>query len=100
MRWPTCAPCSMPAASVTSQPRRDPKVPMVVLATAHPAKFPDAVAKATGERPRLPARLGDLMERVERVDGLPNDLAALETMIDERMALGREPAPGRAKVRT
>ena len=73
---------------------------MVVLATAHPAKFPDAVAKATGERPRLPARLGDLMERVERVDGLPNDLAALETMIDERMALAREPAPVRAKVRT
>ena len=68
--------------------------------TPFPAKFPDAVAKATGERPRLPARLRDLMERVERVDGLPNDLAALETMIDERMALAREPAPVRAKVRT
>jgi hypothetical protein len=39
------------------------------------------------------------MERAERVDGLPNDLAALETMIDERMALAREPAPVRAKVR-
>jgi len=86
--------------AVAQQHRRDPKVPMVVLATAHPAKFPDAVAKATGERPRLPARLGDLMERAERVDGLPNDLAALETMIDERMALAHEPAPVRAKVRT
>ena len=86
--------------AVAQQHRRDPKVPMVVLATAHPAKFPDAVAKATGERPRLPARLGDLMERAERVDGLPNDLAALETMIDERMALAHEPAPVRTKVRT
>jgi threonine synthase len=86
--------------AVAQQHRRDREVPMVVLATAHPAKFPDAVAKATGERPRLPARLGDLMERAERVDGLPNDLAALETMIDERMALAREPAPVRAKVRT
>ena len=86
--------------AVAQQHRRDPKVPMVVLATAHPAKFPDAVAKATGERPRLPARLGDLMDRAERVDGLPNDLAALEMMIDERMALAREPAPARAKVRT
>ena len=58
-----------------------------------------AKLSGTGERPRLPARLGDLMERAERVDGLPNDLAALETMIDERMALAREPAPVRAKVR-
>ena len=85
---------------VAQQHRRDPNVPMVVLATAHPAKFPEAVAKATGERPRLPARLGDLMDRAERMDGLPNDLAALETMIDERMALAHEPAAVRAKVRT
>ena len=86
--------------AVAQQHRRDPKVPMVVLATAHPAKFPDAVAKATGERPRLPDRLGDLMDRAERVDGLPNDIAALKTLIDERMALAHEPAPARAKVRT
>ena len=44
--------------AVAQQHRRDPKVPMVVLATAHPAKFPDAVQKATGERPRLPAAAG------------------------------------------
>ncbi len=49
------------------------KVPMVVLSTAHPAKFPDAVEKATGERPALPPGFADLMERTERVDGLPND---------------------------
>ncbi len=76
--------------------RRDPGVPMVVLATAHPAKFPDAVQKAIGTRPALPARLGDLMDRTERLDGLPNDAAALKQMIDDRMA-GTRP---RVKVRT
>jgi threonine synthase len=86
--------------ALAQQHRRDPKVPMVVLATAHPAKFPDAVAKATGERPRLPDRLGNLMDRAERLDGLPNDIAALKVLIDERMALAHEPAPARAKVRT
>ena len=72
--------------AVAQQHRRDRQVPMVVLATAHPAKFPDAVEKATGERPALPPRLADLMERTERVDGLPNDVGALKDMIDERMA--------------
>ena len=51
--------------------------PVVTLATAHPAKFPDAVEKATGTRPRLPARLGDLLERTERADGLRNDVEAM-----------------------
>ena len=72
---------------------------MVVLATAHPAKFPDAVEKATGERPALPARLGDLLERAERVDGLRNDVEALKAMIDERRAMATAPAT-RAKVKT
>jgi threonine synthase len=85
--------------AVAQEHRRDRSVPMVVLAAAHPAKFPDAVARATGERPRLPARLGDLMERAERVDGLPNDIAALKTLIDQRMALAK-PAPVRAQVRS
>ena len=44
--------------AVAQQHRRDPAVPMVVLATAHPAKFPDAVQKATGERPALPPTAG------------------------------------------
>jgi len=85
--------------AVAQQHRRDADVPMVVLATAHPAKFPDAVARATGERPRLPARLSDLMERAERVEGLPDDVAALKALIDERMTPARKPAPPRAKVR-
>jgi threonine synthase len=86
--------------ALAQQHRRDTSVPMVVLATAHPAKFPDAVARATGERPRLPDRLSDLAERAERVDGLPNDLAALKALIDERMTVERKPAAQRAKVRT
>lgn len=61
-----------------------PPVPMVTLATAHPAKFPDAVEAATGIRPPLPARMADLFDRPERVTRVPNDLAALETLILER----------------
>ncbi|RWR10152.1 threonine synthase [Paenirhodobacter populi] len=60
---------------------RDPATPMVTLATAHPAKFPDAVEKATGIRPALPPRMADLFERPERVTRVANDLAALETLI-------------------
>ncbi|HTR86268.1 MAG TPA: threonine synthase [Reyranella sp.] len=71
--------------AMAQQHRRDSKVPMIVLATAHPAKFPDAVQKAIGQRPALPARLSDLLERTERVDGLPNDVEALKEMIDARM---------------
>jgi threonine synthase len=78
--------------AVAQQHRRDAKVPMIVLSTAHPAKFPDAVEKATGERPALPPRLADLMERTERVDGLPNDVTALKDLIDERMAALRQPS--------
>ncbi|MDP1967066.1 MAG: threonine synthase [Reyranella sp.] len=84
---------------VAQQHRRDPAVPMVVLATAHPAKFPDAVEKATGVRPPLPARLGDLMDRAERVDGLRNDIGELKAMIDERRAMTAASAT-RSKVRT
>ncbi len=62
--------------------RRDPSVPMVSLATAHPAKFPDAVEAATGIRPPLPARLADLLEREERYDVLPNSLDAVRNHID------------------
>jgi threonine synthase len=53
----------------------------VCLATAHPAKFPDAVEKATGIRPELPPELGDLMERTERMSDLPADLAAVSDFV-------------------
>ena len=51
---------------------------IVTLATAHPAKFPDAVARATGHRPPLPDHLADLVERPERTRVLPADLAAVQ----------------------
>ncbi len=61
-------------------------VPMITLATAHPAKFPDAVEAATGLRPALPPRMGDLFDRPERVTRLPNDLTVLQDHIRERTA--------------
>lgn len=57
--------------------------PMVTLATAHPAKFPDAVEAATGIRPPLPPRMADLYERPERLTRVPNDLGALMAHIKE-----------------
>ena len=60
---------------------RDPATPMVTLATAHPAKFPDAVEAATGIRPGLPPRMADLFDREERFTRLPNDLDALKAHI-------------------
>jgi threonine synthase len=56
---------------------------LVTLATAHPAKFPDAVEKVTGIRPDLPERLADLYERPERCAVLPNDLAVVQRHIQE-----------------
>ncbi|SMY06572.1 threonine synthase [Flavimaricola marinus] len=61
------------------------EVPMITLATAHPAKFPDAVEAATGERPPLPSRMADLYDRSERVTRVPNDLSALQALIRERI---------------
>jgi threonine synthase len=59
----------------------DPGIPVVVAATAHPAKFPDAVERATGMRPALPPRLADLLEREERFTVLPADLAQVEGFV-------------------
>jgi len=60
--------------------------PRVVLATAHPAKFPDAVERATGVRPPLPERLDDLYVRVERATVLPCDETRLRAFVEDRMA--------------
>lgn len=59
--------------------------PMVTLATAHPSKFPDAVAKASGVRPGLPPRLAPLMMAEERVSVLANDAEAVKAFIRERV---------------
>ena len=58
--------------------------PTVALATAHAAKFPDAVEAACGVRPGLPARMADLYEREERVTVLPNDQQTIQAHIRER----------------
>lgn len=72
--------------------RGDPSVPMVALATAHPAKFADAVERATGERPSLPDRLADLFDRPERCVDLPNDLATLQRYVLDNARRAREVA--------
>jgi threonine synthase len=70
------------------QRRRDATTPMVALATAHPAKFPDAVEAATGIRPPLPPRLVDLFDRPERFDTLPNDVDAVRGFVDRVLGDG------------
>ena len=70
---------------------RDDVSAVVALACAHPAKFPDAVEKAAGVHPDLPARLADLYEREERCTTLPNDLATLQDFIRDK----RPPADSR-----
>ena len=65
------------------------ETPMVTLATAHPAKFPDAVKAACGVYPDLPARMGDMMEREEHMSVLPNDIAKLEAFIEEHSRAAR-----------
>ncbi|MCU1499760.1 MAG: threonine synthase [Acidimicrobiales bacterium] len=67
--------------------RRDPDVPVICLATAHPAKFPDAVESAIGIRPELPPHLADLLDRSEHFDALPLDLAAIKAHV--RTVTGR-----------
>jgi threonine synthase len=66
---------------------RDSATPMIVLGTAHPAKFPDAVEKAIKVRPPLPAHLVDLMSRQERFTILPNDQGAVRRFIRERASM-------------
>jgi threonine synthase len=62
--------------------------PTIALATAHPAKFPDAVEKATGIRPPLPAHLADLLGRKERLSELPNDLNKVQDYVLAHTRLG------------
>lgn len=77
--------CPHSAVGVTVAEAHLSAAPMVTLATAHPAKFPDAVERATGRRPPLPARMADLFDRPERVTRVPDDLAALQDIIRERI---------------
>jgi threonine synthase len=56
-------------------------VATIAMATAHPAKFPESVERATGIRPAVPPRLAGLFDRQERFTVLPNDLAAVEAQV-------------------
>ncbi|MSO67759.1 MAG: threonine synthase [Pseudolabrys sp.] len=78
--------------AVAEKETRDPSVPMVVLSTAHPAKFPDAVAAACGVTPALPDWLADLPSRPERVSVLPADQAAVERYVASASRAAREGA--------
>ena len=62
----------------------DAAIPVVTLATAHPAKFPDAVERATGMRPSLPSRIGDLFSREEAFTELSGDYDAVAAFVAER----------------
>jgi threonine synthase len=62
-------------------PDRDPSVPMVVLSTAHPAKFPEAVEKATGVKPPMPDALARLMKKAEFLQPMLNDLEMLKIFL-------------------
>ncbi|HPF78242.1 MAG TPA: threonine synthase, partial [Alphaproteobacteria bacterium] len=68
------------------QLREDPSIPLVALACAHPAKFPDAVEEAVGFRPDLPPHLADLYERKEHVTALDNDLSKVQDFIKTNMS--------------
>jgi threonine synthase len=69
------------AVAAAEKETRESNVPMIILATAHPAKFPDAVEAACGVRPALPDWLAGLPARPERVVTLPADQAAVERFI-------------------
>jgi threonine synthase len=81
------------ALAVAEKDAHDPAVPMIVLSTAHPAKFPDAVVAACGTRPQLPGWLGDLDRRAERVTVLPAEQSAVERFI---LAASRAASEGAA----
>jgi threonine synthase len=78
--------------AVAEKETRDPAVPMIVLGTAHPAKFPEAVEAACGVRPGLPDWLSDLPERTERATAMPVDQAAIEKFILAASRAAREGA--------
>jgi threonine synthase len=80
------------AVAVAEKESRDPAIPMIVLATAHPAKFPDAVEAACGVRPALPDWLPDLDARPERVTLLPADQPTVEHYILAACRAAREGA--------
>jgi threonine synthase len=74
-------PHSAVAVGAAESIRRELGPTVVTLATAHPAKFPDAVSRATGVHPPLPPHLADLFDRDERITHLANDLQTIERFV-------------------
>jgi threonine synthase len=83
-------PHSAVAVAAAEAARRDPDLPMVALACAHPAKFPDAVESAVGFRPAAPPRLEQALSRPERIEILPNELQAVERFVADRARATQE----------
>lgn len=83
--WDSCGELLDPHTAIGLHAARvsgiDPTTPVVTLATAHPAKFRDAVERATGNRPVVPARIGDLFDREERMVDLAGDYAAIAAYV-------------------
>ena len=69
------------ALAVADRDTSDSKIPNIVLSTAHPAKFPDAVEAACGVRPQLPAWLEGLMTKQEQIKVMKNDSADVEQFV-------------------
>ena len=66
---------------------KDKSVPMVILATAHPVKFPESIVRAGLEEPALPSWLSDLHERQEKYDVLADDIAVVHNHIKDALRL-------------
>jgi threonine synthase len=81
------------AVAVAEKETRDPAIPMVILSTAHPAKFPDAVEAACGVRPALPDWLAGLANRRERITVLPPEQSVVESHILAHSRAAREGVP-------
>ncbi|HUB94369.1 MAG TPA: threonine synthase, partial [Stellaceae bacterium] len=83
-------PHSAVAVAAGRAARRHPETPMIALACAHPAKFPEAVERAVGFRPAPPPRLAAALTRPERIHVLPNELAAVERFVRDRARVKQE----------
>jgi threonine synthase len=79
------------AVGVTAAQRAagDPATPIVALACAHAAKFPEVVTEATGVHPALPPHMADLFDRPERIVTLPNDLKTVQAYVRGHARIGR-----------
>jgi threonine synthase len=84
--------CGVYAAKAALENRVSEDTARVVLSTAHPAKFPDAMERITGSRPKLPPRLTALMTDPERYPVLGNDLKEVQTFVEQVSRAAGAPA--------